>query len=65
VPKDLPVIDWKLRRGFLSGFALGRALAADLLDAVGLRTLAAELRGAGGGLGGAGSLDGLLAVWHP
>ncbi|HVV92553.1 MAG TPA: signal peptide peptidase SppA [Hyphomicrobiales bacterium] len=65
VPKSLPVLDWKISKSFFARLPLGRALAADVLDAFGLSTLAAELRAAGGTLGDLQSLDGLLAVWHP
>jgi protease-4 len=65
VPKNLPVIDWAPSRSWLSRLPLGRALAADLLDAFGLKSIAAELRSASGALDDLRSLDGVLAVWHP
>jgi protease-4 len=65
VSRDLPAVDWKTPKGFFGSFALGRAVAADFLDAVGLSTLAAALRSSDGAMGDLRSLDGLLAVWHP
>jgi protease-4 len=61
VSKGLPVRDWKPRAG--SGFTLWSA-AAFGADLVGYDRLAGALRRADG-LGAAGPVDGLLAVWQP
>jgi protease-4 len=65
VPEDLPMVDWTVAKGFWGNFSLGRAAAADVLDALGLSRLGAGLRQAGSAMGELQALDGLLAVWHP
>lgn len=62
VPKDTPVEDWEKASG-TSGLPFARAALATLAEAVGAGSIADMLRSQAGQ--GAGTLDGLVSVWHP
>jgi len=62
VAKDLPVQDWE-KPSVTSGFPFARAAFAAVAEAVGASSLAEMLRSEPGG--SAGTLDGLVSVWHP
>ena len=54
--------DWKVARSATDEIHLAARLGAGLAEALGFPTVAAGLRRDGTGTG---TLDGLLAVWHP
>ena len=62
VAKDLPVQDWE-KPSDSSGFPFARSALATVADAIGASSLAQMLRS--DPAGNAGTLDGLVSVWHP
>jgi len=62
VPKDTPVQDWE-KSSSTPGLPFARAALASLAEAFGAGSIADMLRSEGGQ--GAGTLDGLVSVWHP
>jgi protease IV len=65
VSKDLPVRDWEPSGGTLRELGFAHVAATVAADLLGMPALADALRRAGRSALDLGSLDGLVAIWHP